>query len=65
MALQRKAQIKRSPMKRSAPKRSWEDARDKVDEEGPCRVCSIPDGSVIDGERIHLEAAHTIAREHA
>lgn len=64
MTLQRKTQMTRKPMKRSVPKRLWEDARDKVDEEGRCRVCSTPDGSLVDGERIHLEAAHTVGREH-
>lgn len=49
-------------MKRSTPKRQWDDARNKVEEEGCCRVCGIPGGSHIDGQRVHIEAAHTIGR---
>ncbi len=51
-------------MKTSAPKRDWSEARDKVEEEGRCRVCLVPDGSYVDGERVYLEAAHIIGREH-
>jgi hypothetical protein len=62
--LKRKKPMKRTPMKRSAPKRIWDDARAKVEEEGKCRVCGIYDDATIDGTRVHIEAAHTIGREH-
>ena len=64
MALQRNAPMKRSRLKSKPPARDWSDARDKVEEEGRCRVCLVPDGSLVDGERIRLEAAHAIGREH-
>lgn len=51
-------------MKRSQPRRDFSDARNKVEEEGKCRVCGIPDGSYIDGHLVHLEAAHVIGRKH-
>lgn len=40
-------------MKRKQPVRDWKAARDKVEEEGCCRVC---------GSSGPLEAAHTIGR---
>lgn len=46
----------RKPMKRSAPKRNWTDARRKVEEEGCCRICKRSDRP--------LEAAHILGREH-
>lgn len=55
--------MKRTPMKRKQPNRDWSEARDKVEEEGQCRICGIPDGSVVDGFYVHLEAAHTIGRK--
>lgn len=36
------------------PKRDWKDAREKVEEEGRCRVCHIERG---------LQAAHVTRRE--
>ncbi len=46
--------MKRSPIKRSQPKRDWTHARAKVEAEGACRVCGSP----------NVEAAHVIGREH-
>ncbi len=63
MTLQRKP-MKRSRMKRTAPKRDWSEALDKVQEEGRCRVCLVPDGAMVDGERVRIQAAHIIGREH-
>lgn len=45
--------MKRSPIKRKQPRRSWSDAIRKVHREGMCRVCK----STSD-----LECAHTISR---
>lgn len=45
--------LSRKPMKRSQPRRSWAQAREKVEKEGCCRVC---------GESEPLEAAHLIGR---
>ena len=42
---------------------SLSEALDKKEEEGICRACLRPDGSVIDGEIIRLECAHTIGRD--
>lgn len=42
-------------MKRSQPKRDWSDGRQKVEDEGQCRVCGINRG---------LQAAHTLGRKH-
>lgn len=38
-------------------RRSWEDARVKVDEEGQCRVCKVKQS------REPIEGAHTIGRQ--
>lgn len=40
----------------SQPKRDWDDARAKVEEEGCCRICKRTDRK--------LEAAHVLGREH-
>lgn len=61
--LQRNTPLQRKPMKRTKKTKDWSEARDKVEEEGRCRVCSVPDGSVVDGFFVHLEAAHTIGQK--
>lgn len=47
--------LRRSPIKRSQPKRNWVAARMKLSDEGCCRSC---------GAATKLEAAHIIGREH-
>lgn len=47
--------MRRSRIKRSAPKRDWSAAREKIEREGVCRYC---------GDRVLLEAAHVTSREH-
>ncbi len=55
--------LQRKPMKRTAPKVDWSEARDKLEEEGRCRVCLRLSGDIIDGYPVILECAHTIDRE--
>jgi hypothetical protein len=62
MGLTRKTGLKRTPMKSRPSKRDFSDARAKVEEEGVCRACGIPDDSTLDGQRVWLEAAHVIPR---
>lgn len=38
------------------------ESRDKVVSEGFCRACGVPDGALIDGEQVWLEAAHVIPK---
>jgi hypothetical protein len=61
--LERKTPLRRTPTKRRQPARDWSGALDKIEEEGRCRVCKIPDGAVADGQRVRLECAHTISRQ--
>lgn len=63
VGLQRKAEITRKPMKSKKQTVDNRDARDKVEEEGVCRACEIPDGSYVDGQRVWLEAAHIVPKE--
>jgi hypothetical protein len=62
MTLQRNTPLKRTSMKSRPPKRDFSDARAKVEEEGVCRACGIPDGSTLDDQRVWLETAHVIPR---
>lgn len=55
MTLNRREPLKRSPMKKSAPKREWRLALQKVEEEGCCRVCGVTEG---------VQAAHIVGRKH-
>ena len=57
--------IERKPMKTRPVAVSWDEARDKVEEEGACRVCSTPDGALVDGRRVWLEAAHVVPKGRA
>lgn len=53
MTLKRKAEMKRTRIKRREPKRIWDKAREKLEREGCCRLC---------GCTRDLQAAHTIPK---
>ncbi len=56
--------LKRSPMKRTQPRRDFSEALDKKDSEGCCRVCRRPDGLLVDGMKLRLECAHLAGRKY-
>lgn len=54
MTLQRREPLKRTRMKRSQPRCSWQAAIRKLEREGACRVC---------GCTTDVQAAHTVSRQ--
>lgn len=56
--------MRRTPIKRSQPRRNWTEARAKVVEEGACRTCRAREGDVRAGEIVRLQAAHLADRSY-
>lgn len=62
--ISRSKPLKRTNIKPKQVRRSWEEALDKVEEEGRCRVCLVSAGGVVDGCMVQLEAAHVMGRKY-